>query len=213
MVALKNARIPWTDDEIQYLKDSIQSTSNVKIAEQLGRTIASVKKKVSELGIGKGAKLWTVQEIETVKEHAGKIHVSDIALMINRPVKSVKHRINELGLSYSISRRAWTDEQLDWLEELAGYKSLKDLAEILDHSENAISLKAQQLGLSLCTKHGIERNARKRQQEQEESQCRTLNIINRNTSGSTDTKCQNSIKNELLSVLTPNMKLVLLGTW
>lgn len=89
----------WTDKEITFLKDNIDK-SNTWIAEQLNRSILSIRNKKSILGIRVYHK-WTSKELKFIKENYPKMNSRELAKILGLSVYSVKHFI----LANNITKR------------------------------------------------------------------------------------------------------------
>lgn len=92
----------WTQAEKKLLRKLYPRTSNVDIAQKLGRTLEAVKYKARMLGLKKarGYFLWTDRDIELLKRQFGdtSIRVDDIAERLDRGIKAVRNKAIELGL-------------------------------------------------------------------------------------------------------------------
>lgn len=69
----KSKVTPWTDDEIQYLKDNYMYHTAPEIAKRLGRTIASVKGQIKYLKLKKPTKKGIKHNVTKTKAYNGTL--------------------------------------------------------------------------------------------------------------------------------------------
>lgn len=92
---------PWTHEQIERLRVLYEAKTPVKeIAAELGRPIASVRTRASNLGF-KQRIAWTEREYEILREASEKgERLTDTAQMIGRPYPNVAAVASRLGLSF-----------------------------------------------------------------------------------------------------------------
>lgn len=93
---------PWSDEEIEFLKNNYQRMSIFEMAKQLGRSYYAVSHMLRRLGLKKndrGGKLWTEEEDEMLRKlvSAG-LPQKTIAFILNRTIPSIQSRMKYLGL-------------------------------------------------------------------------------------------------------------------
>lgn len=88
----------WTEKEEEYLKERYGKDTYEKIADELNRTIPSVRGKAQYIGITKDRIKWTDEKVEFLKENYGLMPVKDIAEELNTTVPSIQHKANRLEI-------------------------------------------------------------------------------------------------------------------
>jgi hypothetical protein len=138
---------PWTEDEIDYIRESAPTLSSAEIAQNLKRSRQMVQVKARERGIkffvrrnsngivGNTGRRWSQEEItrlwglserHTIREAAAK--------MPGRSYQSVANKVDELRISFKTNRL-----------------QLKDVAEIFGVNPATIARRRNNLGLNFRT--------------------------------------------------------------
>lgn len=89
----KNMNITWTTEESNFLKGNLSKLSIKEIAETLGKTEKSIRRKLDRMGINKGARTeWTIQDQNFLEENL-HLPVTQVVKLMSRFKKStvIKH--------------------------------------------------------------------------------------------------------------------------
>ena len=103
---------PWSHEEIERLKELYEKKTPVKeIADLMGRPIASIRTRASNLGL-KQRVAWTDAEYEILREASinGKT-LTETAARLGRPYVNVARQAAFLKLNFRIGRMATDQEQ------------------------------------------------------------------------------------------------------
>ena len=89
----------WSDLDIQRLKCQLGlGMTHQEIANSLGKSLASVNYKVSQLNLGyKAKKFWTGQEFRFIRDNWEHMTDAELAKQLNRPVRSVELHRQQMG--------------------------------------------------------------------------------------------------------------------
>ena len=94
----KSGRRRWSKDEIKLLKKMYPDNNKRDIANELGRTVAAVVYKGSQLGLGKKPRVWSKRELNLLKKLYPNKMAKEIAEQLGRPAKATEFRIFKMGL-------------------------------------------------------------------------------------------------------------------
>lgn len=89
---------PWTQEEIDYLSNHLETNTHAEIARKLGRTTISIRRKVNALGLTKSTPRWTEEEVNYLIEFVGRDSVKKMAKTLNRTEDAVQNKLNRLGI-------------------------------------------------------------------------------------------------------------------
>jgi len=117
----------WTKKEIEFLRENYHLATK-KLAKKLNRTIPSVQRKKSRLGLTINRR-WEKSEVEFLKKNYGKIPARQIAKKLNKSVLAIYTKAHKLGLKSTLKFRKWSKEKI--------LKELKERAEVLGKSPTA----------------------------------------------------------------------------
>lgn len=130
----------WTPAEIEFVENAAKSMSQKEVAEQLGRSLTSLRSFCSKRGIvfqtkhyadGSVRKVWSAKEISELYIYAERYSMPKVAKKLNRSLYSVKAKADELKISFRSHRL-----------------SLQDLSEILGVHLKTVAARRDKLGLS-----------------------------------------------------------------
>jgi len=96
---------PWTEEDIAILREFYPTGKIDELAQQLGRTEASVKHQAYSLGIKRQSwcdRLWSEEEVRMLRElYPNCKSTREVARKIGRPWGSVRQIASNLGISKS----------------------------------------------------------------------------------------------------------------
>lgn len=97
----------WTPEDIDRLREFYEAKTPVKqIAEELGRPIAAIRTRASNMGL-KQRVAWTEREYEILREgSANGERLTDVAMKIGRPYVNVARQAAVMGLSFKPNRKS-----------------------------------------------------------------------------------------------------------
>lgn len=130
----------WSEEEMDFLRDSASRMSSSEIAHALGRTVAAVRCKAKKLGVrfmiehmkdGTIRRGWTSDEVMTLYSLSEWTTLDHAAERLKRSPHAVKKKASKLGISFR-----------------QGRMTLEDVSRILGISKNTVRRKRDRLGLS-----------------------------------------------------------------
>jgi len=136
----------WSKDEIQFLKQSYQTSTYEEIAKQLGRSEGAVRDRASILRLTKNS-LWTKKEIDFVRKKFSTMECTEIAVRLGRTTGGVWKVIRNLKLARK-KVLDWTDEERDFLRKNFSKRTYHWLAEHLNRPIRGVRKQAWKLGLN-----------------------------------------------------------------
>ena len=95
---------PWSKEEEELVKKLYPTTSNLEIAGKLKRSVCSVERKTSELGLRRRQVDWSKDEIECLKRDFATTSTWEIANKLDRSLGAVRRKAFEIGLE---KKRRW----------------------------------------------------------------------------------------------------------
>ncbi len=113
--------LQWTEEDIALLRKLYSNTINKEIARRLNKSVSSVEKKGSQLGLSKNkefrkeinkknassssrCKIWTDKEISYLKKNYKIMSGKKIAESLDRSYASIIYKVQQLGLSKNKKR-------------------------------------------------------------------------------------------------------------
>lgn len=116
-----NKSLQWTEEDIALLRKLYPTTINKEIARKLNKSVSSVEKKGSQLGLSKNkefrkeinkknassssrCKIWTDREITYLKKNYKLMSGKKIAENLSRSYASIIYKVQQLGLSKNKKR-------------------------------------------------------------------------------------------------------------
>jgi len=133
----------WSKDEVKLLKKLFPRGRAREIAEQTGRSLATVRQKAYNMGINtRERRLWSAYEIELLK------NTQSIADKLGRPLESVKTIAYLNGLKKVGTTPRWSRKEDAILKKLYPHNSLRDIANQLGRTVSAVTGRAHKLGIS-----------------------------------------------------------------
>ena len=141
---------PWTEWEIQYLRDNWPQMSDAEIASNLGRSRQAVLTKRYQNGIKLNPADWSPEEDAYICENWHNQTDDEIGSALGRAPHAVYQRGVSLGLirrKTPESKRTWTAEENEYLSENWGVVSVKTMCKRLERTEASILTQKNKLGL------------------------------------------------------------------
>lgn len=92
---------PWSQSDLNFLRDKAGVMTLREIASSLNRTYASVRTMSTRISLQlrSNYKPWTTADLRELKDKAGKISANEIASSLGRSLHSVKGKASVLGIS------------------------------------------------------------------------------------------------------------------
>ena len=143
---------PWSDDEIEILKELYAEKPSEELAEQLGRSLAAVRQRAHMLGLKRKIQYeerLRPEDIALLKELYPECPIPEIAKRLGRTVAAVKNRAHQLAINRkSWCDKLWTAQELQLLREMYPlHKDIQDIAERIGRSPGTVRAKAYSIGL------------------------------------------------------------------
>ncbi len=96
---------PWSKEEEELVKKLYPTISNLEIAGKLKRSVCSIERKTSELGLRRRRQVdWSNEEIECLKKEFATTSTWEIANKLDRSLGAVRRKAFEIGLE---KKRSW----------------------------------------------------------------------------------------------------------
>lgn len=138
------SRGSWTEEEDAFIREHYASMTAREIAESLGRTVQSVRRRLNKMGLRKIAP-WTEEEKAFVAAHQSWT-TSQLARALNRSACSIRHARRAI-LGPQRSSAPWTEEQRAFIISHFASTPGKELARAVGRTASAVSTFAHALGL------------------------------------------------------------------
>jgi hypothetical protein len=140
----------WTEEEINFLKKFYPTKGSKFVANKLGRTPDSVKRKSTRIGLKVVVVLshraYSPQEIIFIKKNYPLKGCHYVSKMLGRNVTSIYKKARNLGLERNINLK-WSDEEDEYLKKWYKKKRPSEIARRLKRSTSAVVVRARKLGL------------------------------------------------------------------
>ncbi len=155
----KQARGPWTAEEIDNLKRYVGVAQEEIIARILGRTLADIQAQIADLGRVHSDGEWTQSELVNLKSFYGTRTDENIARIFGRSLEAITAKAAELCLakdkafvrklagSATTSMPRWSSEEIARLKDIYGTHSNLEIAQMLNRSVKSVVSKAHNLKL------------------------------------------------------------------
>ncbi|MEM7201633.1 MAG: hypothetical protein AAF628_15300 [Planctomycetota bacterium] len=155
---MRSKRGNWSTQELDRLRALYPRISEARVAETLGRSVDSVRRRAAELFAGPRRRgVWTEGEDAQLRESFGAVEVSALALILRRAEAEVSHRVEVLR---RLRRRgAWSRQELALLKRAYGSRSDVDLEVCLSRPRAKIAAMAAKLCLSKDKRFGAQAGA------------------------------------------------------
>jgi len=145
----KNSWVAWSEDEVKLLKRLFPRGRAREIAEQTGRSLATVRQKAYNMGINtRERRLWSANEVKLLKKLYPTENTQSIADKLGRPLESVKAIAYLNGLKKVGTTPVWSRQEDTLLKKLYPHNSLRDIANQLGRTVSAVTGRAHKLGIS-----------------------------------------------------------------
>ena len=107
-----NGRKPYTETEDSFIMEHYAETTDKEIAEKLGRSLKSVRKRAKKIGCPakKTVRRWSEEEDNIILASTGK-HLNEVAKELNRDPSDLSKRARKLGIKFW--RRPYGDQYID----------------------------------------------------------------------------------------------------
>ncbi|OQY09293.1 MAG: hypothetical protein B6I28_03370 [Fusobacteriia bacterium 4572_132] len=142
---------PWTNEEINFLKENGEKMSAKTISNFINKGRSSIVEKRNLLGIvyiNKGAgKKWKEEEIEFLKKNYEEMTYEELGKKISRTKSSVSRKVISLGLKKVKRKNNWTQREIKFLKENISSINYNQIANKLNRSAQACRTKAHDLNL------------------------------------------------------------------
>lgn len=136
----------YTESDIQFIKDNLQSLTHQEIADALGRSRSSIKEKCRELGLVKTEYIrhkvtdrnYTPGDIDFLKTNIDVMSWQNIADALGRTKASVIDKAKKLGFvknpinQYKHRKNIWSDPSIAMAKTNMALKSKLEIEEIPD---------------------------------------------------------------------------------
>jgi len=133
---------PWTEGEIQVLKENYPTLPKKELKELLNRTWSSILHKAIRLKI-KRKKHWTNNEIILLKKNYPALPKKELKQLFNKSWNSISHKAIRLKIR---KERCWTKDEINILKK--NYSVVMNINEIpIKRSISSIHSKANELKL------------------------------------------------------------------
>ncbi len=137
----------WSFPEIEKLRRLYGFRSEVQIAQELNRTVQSVRRMIGKVFDGEPKTgPWTAKEVLALKEYLGAAEVEVMAKILRRSPAEVRRKIEQLH--GEVRQRPWTSADLQTLKRCYGTRASEDVSLILGRPVERIEEKAKELRLA-----------------------------------------------------------------
>ena len=140
---------PFTDEEIEYIKENYRTLGNKKIAEALNRSVGVVNNLAHSLGLtNKKTIEWSEEEISIVKNEYLEIGAKGIIEKYS--FDKTQFQIVNMAKKLRIRKKeneSWSEKEEEYIRENFETKSYEELVNELGRSKNSILQKAKRMGL------------------------------------------------------------------
>lgn len=146
---VKSVKDPWTEEELNYLRECYPEQSVYLTARYLNRSESSVIKKARELRImRKSDRNWSRAELEIIKKHYVEYGNDIVDLLPGRSKSAIIMKAKELKIVKKNSNVPvlWTEEEDEILSHITSENSKEIIAKLPAHTKNAILTRARQKG-------------------------------------------------------------------
>lgn len=116
----------WTEEEDEYLVDSIDKLTYEEIGSKLNRTIKAVMVRASRLGLVTNGSKWSEREDEVLLKYS-KHPIEEIAFMLERSPKAIKHRLSKLGIERQTHKDTSLEKKIENVLKDLGVKYNKQI--------------------------------------------------------------------------------------
>ncbi len=150
---------PWSDDEVDQLKEYLGAEPTDVIARILGRTAAEVEARIEELDGVRISGRWSREDVRRFRRLYGTRTDEDLARIFQRTSESIRRMAQRFALAKdkaflkrlegpaATRMPRWTQDELTLLRELYPTTANLELAHRLDRSVKSVVSKAHHLGL------------------------------------------------------------------
>lgn len=137
----------WSYPEIERLRRMYGFKTEVQIAQELNRTVQSVRRMVGKVFEGEPViGPWTAKEVRKLKSYLGAADFDVIARILRRSANEIERKV--IQLKGEVKQRAWTSADLQILKRYYGTRATEDVSLILGRPADRIEEKAKELCLA-----------------------------------------------------------------
>ena len=141
---IKQQHKPWTDDEIDYLKNNYLEKTSEDIGKYLNRSVHSINAERDRLGLIRNEE-WTDDEITYITNNFISMTHAEIGKVLNRTEQAVRAKCFDLDLFKK--ELPWSDYEINFVKDYYMEMKTSDISKILNRTNSAIELKASRMGL------------------------------------------------------------------
>ena len=160
-------KLPYTQYELNYVKQNYISKNNIEIAQHLQCNINKVKSILKKLHLKRPKFQWTSDMDNYLKDNYLKYTISNLTNKVNElfhvkiKYETTRKRLKFLHLDVkkdgwklriSDARNNWTQEQIRFVTKNSKKYTLKQLSEILGFKDTSISKALRKMGLKTKNK-------------------------------------------------------------
>lgn len=148
----KSKSQPWTEEEIERLRELSKTKKLNELVRELERSSSSIRSQAKQQGINimVERKNWTEDDLEKLEHlvNEEKKSPKEIAELLGRTEDSIIIKINRRGLKIQTNdKRYWTQEEEMMLSDLWGSEPIEKIAKKLNRTVSSIRNKSFQLEL------------------------------------------------------------------
>ena len=150
---------PWTDKEIEYLKNNYMNLSIRELMYNLNRSENSIREKAYKLNMPKKSFYWTDKEFEFLKNNYSNADIDLIKLNLNRHTwRSIRSTAYSLGLRRKFRSGLSINEDFlkNWTKEMAWTFGLWIADGDMSKNSNQISFTSKDCDLLETVKSNLE---------------------------------------------------------
>ena len=137
----------WSFPEIEKLRRLYGFKTEVQIAQELNRTVQSVRRMIGKVFEGEpNTGPWTAKEVRSLKSYLGAAEIDVIARILRRSTLEIERKVQQL--QGEVQQRAWTSADLQSLKRFYGTRATEDVSLILGRPVDRIEEKALELRLA-----------------------------------------------------------------
>jgi len=140
----------WTEEEINFLKKFYPTKGSKFIANELDRTLYSVKRQAARLGLKVVVVLshraYSPQEIIFIKKNYTSKGSHYVSKILGRNITSINKKARKFGLERNINLK-WNEDEDEYLKKWYKKKRPSEIARRLKRSTHSVIVRSRKLGL------------------------------------------------------------------
>lgn len=145
----------WTKEDTDFLIKNYENMTTTQIANKLGYTIRSVRRKCHKLGLVKDKFKWTPQDEQFIKDNFNKLTIYEMSNILGCSYDTVRHKLNTYKLyktrsrTYTLYNKEVTSQEVnEFIRNNYKNMSVNELAEALNTTNSIIYNRMFHLNLS-----------------------------------------------------------------